>query len=124
VFPVRKNSEARGETDVHIYPNGKTYERINRMATKSSRAVRKPRAEPRRLRTAPPQLIELARLARARRTAEAVTQAELGGLAGVGARFVVELEQAKPTLAIGKVIAVLDALGFELRAVPRRGGAG
>lgn len=64
-------------------------------------------------------LVGIARTARARRIAEGVTQSDLGGLAGVGARFVVEFEQAKPTLAIGKVIAVLDALGFDLRAVPR-----
>ena len=38
-------------------------------------------------------------------------QDELAGAAGVGLRFVVELEAGKPTAQLGKALAVLDALG-------------
>lgn len=60
---------------------------------------------------------DLARLAsavRAARVAHALTQAELAGVAGTGVRFIVELEQAKPTLQIGKVFRVLATLGLTL----------
>ena len=40
-----------------------------------------------------------------------VTQAELAGLAGVGARFVGEVERGKPTAELGKVLRLLDRLG-------------
>jgi len=51
-----------------------------------------------------------------------LTQVDLGGIANVGERFVVEMEQAKPTLAIAKVIAVLEALGLSLQASHRLDG--
>lgn len=85
----------------------------------TTRSGRKPRSEPRRLRDAPEELVELARRIRSERNAQGLTQVDLGGLANVGERFVVELEQAKPTLAIGKAIAVLEALGLRLQAQPR-----
>jgi y4mF family transcriptional regulator len=89
------------------------------MASKSSRSGRKPRSEPRRLRDAPSDLVELARLIRSARIAQGLTQVDLGGLANVGERFVVEAEQAKPTLAVGKLMSVCAALGYRLQATPR-----
>ncbi len=42
-------------------------------------------------------------------------QDELAAASGVGLRFIVELERGKPTAQIGKVIAVLAALGCDLQ---------
>ncbi len=41
-------------------------------------------------------------------------QDELAGAAGVGIRFIVELEAGKPTLQLAKTLAVLAALGHSL----------
>jgi len=41
-------------------------------------------------------------------------QDELAAAAGVGTRFIVDLEAGKETAEIGKVITVLSALGCEL----------
>jgi HTH-type transcriptional regulator / antitoxin HipB len=40
-----------------------------------------------------------------------LTQAQLALAAGVGVRFVVELEAGKPTLRLEQVLRVIDALG-------------
>jgi len=47
----------------------------------------------------------------------ALTQEELSFKAGVGLRFVRELETGKPTLRIDKVNQVLQLFGFELGPV-------
>jgi HTH-type transcriptional regulator / antitoxin HipB len=57
---------------------------------------------------------ELGRLIAARRKARKYTQQEFADLAGVGKRFVVELEGGKQTAEIGKVLQVLNALGLDL----------
>ena len=46
----------------------------------------------------------------ARRT-QGLRQDQLAGAAGVGLRFIVELEAGKPTIQLGKAIQVLAALG-------------
>ncbi len=51
---------------------------------------------------------------RAQRRAQGLTQAEAAELAGVGVRFVRELEKGKPTAHIGKVFAVLTTLGLRI----------
>ncbi len=43
-----------------------------------------------------------------------LTQAQLALAAGVGVRFVVDLEAGKPTLRLEQVLRVVDALGGEL----------
>lgn len=53
-------------------------------------------------------------MVRTARKAAGLRQDELAGVAGVGTRFVVELEGGKPTLQFGKVLAVLAALGLTL----------
>ncbi|MBW8015025.1 MAG: helix-turn-helix transcriptional regulator [Planctomycetes bacterium] len=50
----------------------------------------------------------------AMRKAAGLTQAELARRAGVGLRFVRELEQGKQTVRLDKVNQVLDLLGYEL----------
>lgn len=39
-------------------------------------------------------------------------QDELAGAAGVGTRFVIELEAGKPTIQLGKTLQVMNALGI------------
>ncbi len=56
---------------------------------------------------------------RARRKANGLTQQELAELAGVGTRFVGELERSKPTLRINSVNAVLAVFGKELGVVDK-----
>ena len=48
------------------------------------------------------------------RKKDRLTQAELAFAAGVGIRFVSELEAGKPTAQIGKIMQVLAALGGRL----------
>lgn len=51
---------------------------------------------------------------RVARKALRLTQADLALAAGVGLRFVVELEAGKPTLQLLRVLRVIDALGGTL----------
>lgn len=62
---------------------------------------------------------ELGSLVRARRKAARLTQAQAAGLAGVGNRFLSELERGKKSLELGLVIQVLHRLGLELAVAPR-----
>lgn len=63
---------------------------------------------------------ELGALARRARTGQKMLQTDIAGLANTGNRFVVELEQGKPTLQLQKVLDVLDLLGLEV--IVRRKG--
>ena len=53
-----------------------------------------------------------------KRKSVGLTQPELAEKAGVGLRFIRELEQGKETLRIDKVNQVLNLFGFELGPVP------
>lgn len=55
---------------------------------------------------------QLARVVRARRKELSLTQSELAALAGVSPRFVFDLENEKPTVALDRVREVLKALGL------------
>ncbi len=63
---------------------------------------------------------DLALDVRARRKDLGLTQEEVAELAEVSARFVMELEQGKPTIRLDKLTAVLDSIGLTLRAEVRR----
>lgn len=67
----------------------------------------------------------VAQFVRERRRRAKLTQQELANLAGVGKRFIVELEHGKQTLQQGKVNQVLRAFGKRLGPVdlPRDAGA-
>ena len=52
------------------------------------------------------------------RKAAGLRQDELAGAAGVGLRFIVDLEAGKPTAQIGKTLQVLNALGCSLDITP------
>jgi y4mF family transcriptional regulator len=54
------------------------------------------------------------------RKAAGLSQRELAVRAGVGLRFVRELEQGKPTVRLDRVVRVLDLLGHELHVRRRQ----
>ena len=56
---------------------------------------------------------------RKERKRQKVTQAELAALAGVGVRFVRELEGGKQSCQLGLTFAVLETLGITLSATAR-----
>ena len=70
---------------------------------------------------------DIGTIVRTTRKAQGLRQDELAGAAGVGLRFIVDLEAGKPTVQLGKVLQVLQALGCTLDvrppdgAVPRKG---
>lgn len=57
---------------------------------------------------------QIGEIVRTTRKAQGLRQDELAGAAGVGLRFVVELEAGKPTAHLGKTLAVLTALGCKI----------
>ena len=57
-------------------------------------------------------------IVRTTRKAARLRQDELAGAAGVGLRFIVDLEAGKPTAQIGKTLQVLAALGCSLDITP------
>ena len=58
---------------------------------------------------------QLGRALRAARMQLGLTQPQLALAAGVGVRFIVDLESGKPTLRLENVLRVIDALGGEVR---------
>ena len=58
---------------------------------------------------------ELGKIIRSARQNLKLRQDQLAGAAGVGTRFIGDLEAGKPTTHLGKVLAVLDALGCRIR---------
>jgi y4mF family transcriptional regulator len=58
----------------------------------------------------------------ARRTLK-LRQAELAAAAGVGVRFLIDLEAGKPTVQLDKTLAVLNALGLDIVLVSRSGAS-
>ena len=60
----------------------------------------------------PQQLGDALRAARKRLS---LTQSQLALAAGVGVRFIVDLEAGKPTVRLESVLRVLDALGGEIQ---------
>ena len=57
---------------------------------------------------------DIAFLIKTERKKQNLTQTELTGLCNVGLRFIVDVEKAKETCQIGKVLKVLDVLGINL----------
>ena len=67
---------------------------------------------------------EIGDIVRATRKAAGLRQDELAGAAGVGLRFIVDLEAGKTTAQIGKTLQVLAALGCSLEVTPPLGPKG
>lgn len=65
-------------------------------------------------------MMDLAGFVKQKRKAVQLTQAELAEKAGVGLRFVRELEQGKQTLRLDKVNQVLQLFGCEVGAVTKQ----
>lgn len=61
--------------------------------------------------------MKLSEFVKRKRNAAKLTQPELAEKAGVGLRFVRELEQGKETLRLDKVNQVLQLFGYEVGAV-------
>lgn len=57
---------------------------------------------------------ELGDLVEAIRKQQGLTQVDVSGLAGLGMRFMVDLEKGKPTIQMQKVLDVLTQLGLEV----------
>jgi y4mF family transcriptional regulator len=63
--------------------------------------------------------ISVSRFIRERRDSRKISQKELAELAGVGQRFVSELERGKPTVRVAEVDKVLAVFGKQLGIVDR-----
>lgn len=61
--------------------------------------------------------MQLAKFVKEKRNTARLTQPELAEKAGVGLRFIRELEQGKETLRMDKVNQVLKLFGYEAGAV-------
>ncbi len=61
---------------------------------------------------------EVGEVVRTTRKAAGLRQDELAGAAGVGLRFIVDLEAGKPTAQLGKALQVLAALGCTFEITP------
>jgi len=55
------------------------------------------------------------------RRTQGLTQPQLAAVAGVGVRFLVDLEAGQATTQLGKTLAVLAALGLSVTLVDRAG---
>jgi HTH-type transcriptional regulator/antitoxin HipB len=58
--------------------------------------------------------VELGTIIRERRKALALTQFDVAGLGNTGNRFLVDLENGKPTVQLQKVLDTLALLGLEV----------
>jgi y4mF family transcriptional regulator len=64
--------------------------------------------------------MNIKKLVKERRKIAELTQPEMAEKAGVGLRFVRELEQGKESLRLDKVNQVLQLFGYEVGAVPKQ----
>lgn len=62
----------------------------------------------------------LGTLVRAERKSQKLTQEQLAGLAGVGVRFLRELETGKESCQLGRALQVAQTLGFVVSISTRR----
>ncbi|MEZ6128745.1 MAG: helix-turn-helix domain-containing protein [Planctomycetaceae bacterium] len=62
---------------------------------------------------------QIGQLIRQRRKEAGMTLKDAAALAGVGVRFLSELERGKPTLQLGLAIQVLQLFGLELHVEKR-----
>ena len=64
---------------------------------------------------------ELGSLVQSVRKEQGLTQVDISGLAGLGMRFLVDLEKGKQTIQMQKVLDVLTQLGLEV-VIRKKGG--
>ncbi len=65
---------------------------------------------------------DIGRALREAREAQGLTQSQLADLAGVGVRFISELERGKATTELGRALHVLHVVGVDV-TMSRRGAA-
>jgi y4mF family transcriptional regulator len=63
--------------------------------------------------------MDLANFVKIKRKSVKLTQPELAEKAGVGLRFIREMEQGKESLRLDKVNQVLQLFGYQVGAVPQ-----
>lgn len=63
--------------------------------------------------------VEFGQAVRARRRTLGWTQTQLATSAGVGRRWIIDLEAGKPTAALGLVLRTISALSLEVTLAPR-----
>jgi y4mF family transcriptional regulator len=61
---------------------------------------------------------QIGELVKATRKGLGVTQKSLAMTSGTGLRFIIELEQGKPTCQLSKVLTVLSTLGIAIKLIP------
>ena len=64
---------------------------------------------------------ELGAVVRDQRKRLALKQLDVAGLGNTGNRFIVDLENGKPTVQLQKVLDIMDLLGLELLVRPKAG---
>jgi y4mF family transcriptional regulator len=62
---------------------------------------------------------QLGEIVRRQRAKQSLRQLDVAGLGNTGNRFIVELENGKPTVQLQKVLDVLDLLGLEVIVRPK-----
>ncbi|MDA8111116.1 MAG: helix-turn-helix transcriptional regulator [Nitrospiraceae bacterium] len=65
---------------------------------------------------------ELGNLLKLRRKQQKMTQSDLAALAGTGVRYIVDLENGKPTARIGPALRLIEWLGLEVTIQEKRIG--
>ncbi len=63
--------------------------------------------------------VELGAVVREQRKRLALKQLDIAGLGNTGNRFIVDLENGKPTVQLQKVLDVMDLLGLEVVIRPK-----
>ncbi len=66
--------------------------------------------------------VNIGEIVRQRRKAAGLRQDQLAASAGVGLRFVVELERGKQTAQLDKILRVFTALGLRMTITPAHEG--
>jgi y4mF family transcriptional regulator len=61
---------------------------------------------------------QIGELVKKTRKSMGVTQKRLALTSGTGLRFIIELEQGKPTCQLGKALTVLHTLGIKMELTP------
>ena len=61
---------------------------------------------------------QIGELVRSVRKQMGATQKDLAMTSGTGLRFIIEVEQGKPTCQVGKVLTVLNTLGVTMNFTP------
>lgn len=67
--------------------------------------------------------VSLGALIRQQRKLLKLTQADLAGIGNTGNRFIVDLENGKPTVQLQKVLDVMDLLGLDMVVQRKTPGA-